>query len=160
MTDALAMTAPANDDTPMLHILFRVADTEFVMPAERVLQMETFTRATRVPGAPDYVIGIVQLRGRMLPVVDLRARFGLPRAEVTLDSRVIVSERDGRPVALLVDYAREVVRIAPSQRKPPPALMEGGTTRFIESIVQLGDRTVLVLDFAKAIGEGTSHVVQ
>jgi purine-binding chemotaxis protein CheW len=160
MTSALAVGATLTSDAPTLHILFRIGDTEFVLPAERVVQMETFSRATRVPGVPDYVIGIVQLRGRMIPVVDLRVRMGMPRAAVTLDSRVIVSERDGRPVALLVDYAREVVRIAPSQRQPPPALMEGATTRFVESIVQIGDRTILVLDFEKAIGEGASHVVE
>lgn len=158
MTDALAIGAPKDADIPTLYILFRVAETEFVMAADAVLQMESFTRATRVPGAPDYVAGVVQLRGRMLPVVDLRIRFGFPRAELTIDSRVIVAERDGRPVALLVDYAREVVRIAPSQRKPPPTLMEGSVTRFVDSIVQIGERTVLVLDFARAIGEEVSHV--
>ena len=160
MTSALALGVAGNSDTPTLHILFRIADTEFVLPAERVVQMETFTRATRVPGVPDYVIGIVQLRGRMIPVVDLRVRLGLPRADVTLDSRVIVFDRDGRPVAILVDYAREVVRIAPSQKQPPPALMDGATTRFVESIVQVGERTILVLDLEKAIGEGASHVVE
>lgn len=158
MSTALTVNGNLDADVPALYILFRVADTEFVLPAEQVLQMESFTKATRVLGAPPYVIGIVQLRGRMLPVVDLRARFGLPPATLTMDSRVVVGERDGRPVALLVDYAREVVRIAPSQRKPPPALMEGGPTRFVDSIVQIADRTVLVLDFAKAVGEEAAHV--
>ena len=72
--------------------------------------MESFAGATPVPGAPPYVAGLVQVRGRVVPVVDLRARFGLPAAEPTLDTRIVVAQHGERTVGLLVDSAREVRR--------------------------------------------------
>lgn len=138
------------DDT-RLFVLFRVDEVDYALNASEVLQMESFTGATAVPGTPPFVRGILQLRGRVVPVVDLRLRFGLPAREPTLDSRVVVAETKGRAVALLVDAAREVVRIPADAEKTPPALArEGG---FVRSIVQLTDRTILVLDLAKVIGE-------
>src|SRR5690606_29628175 len=103
-----------------LFVVFRVAETEYVIPASEVLQMESFTGATFVPGAPVYVVGLLQLRGQVVPVVDVRRRFGLPPAELSLDSRVVVVEQTGRVVALLVDSAREVVSIPLAAFEPPP----------------------------------------
>jgi len=140
----------ARDDS-RLFVVFRVDDVDYALNAAEVLQMETFTGATTVPGSPPFVRGILQLRGRVVPVVDLRLRFGLPPKEPTLDSRVVVAEANGRAVALLADTAREVVRIPPDTEKAPPTLArEGG---FVRSVVQLADRTILVLDFSKVIGD-------
>ena len=137
-----------------LFVVFRVDEVDYALPASEVLQMESYTHATSVPGTAPFVRGIVQLRGRVVPVVDLRLRFGLPPREPTLDSRVVVAESNGRAVALLADTAREVVRIPEESEKPPPALAsEGG---FVRSIVQLSDRTILVLDFEKVIGEAVA----
>ncbi|MFO0737816.1 MAG: chemotaxis protein CheW [Labilithrix sp.] len=141
-------------DDSRLFVVFRVDGVDYALNASEVLQMESFTGATTVPGTPPFVRGILQLRGRVVPVVDLRLRFGLPPRESTLDSRVVVAESAGRAVALLADSAREVVRIPTEAEKPPPALAsEGG---FVRSIVQLPDRTILVLDFGKVIGEETT----
>lgn len=145
-----AGTAPAND-VARLFVVFKVAGVDYALAADEVLQMESYSGATAVPGARGFVIGIIQLRGRVVPVIDLRPRFGLPPAEPTLESRVVVGEKNGRAVALLADTAREVVRIAPSQHEVPPSLVEDGG--FVKSVVQTGGRTILVLDFAKVIGE-------
>jgi purine-binding chemotaxis protein CheW len=151
--DVALVPAESTADAPILHVLFVVEGTTFALPASVVLQMETFTGATAVPGAPPWVSGIVQLRGRVIPVVDLRARFGVAPTARTIDTRVVVAEHDGRVVALVADAAREVARIAPSQLKPPPRLVELGARGFIAAVVQLGERTIMVLDFAKVIGE-------
>lgn len=141
-------------DDSRLFVVFRVDGVDYALNASEVLQMESFTGATTVPGTPPFVLGILQLRGRVVPVVDLRLRFGLPPRESTLDSRVVVAESEGRAVALLADSAREVVRIPADAERPPPALAsEGG---FVRSIVQLPDRTILVLDFGKVIGKETT----
>lgn len=153
-----ASAAPVLSEAPILHVLFKVDGIDFALPARRILQMESYTGATRVPGAPPFVAGVVQLRGRMIPVVDLRVRFGMPPSVITSDSRVIVGERNGRAVALLADVARDVARIAPSQCRPPPAIVEQGAISFVESLVQLDGRPVLILDFAKVIGEEVTHV--
>jgi purine-binding chemotaxis protein CheW len=146
-----AVVAPA--DVPILHVLFKVEDTLYALPADVVLQMESYTGATVVPGAPPFVAGIIQLRGRVVPVVDLRARFGLPPKERTLETRVVVGEQHDRTVALIADSAREVIRMTASQLKPPPRLVDDGSKGFVKAVAQLGDRTVMVLDFAKVIGE-------
>jgi len=150
--------ALATVEHAVLHVVFRVDTAEYALPASTVLQLESYTGATPVPGAAPYVAGIVQLRGKVIPVVDLRARFGLPAKEPTLDTRVVVGEVASRVVALVADSAREVVRIAPSQEKPPPHLVDGGENRVVRAVVQLGDRTILLLDLAKLIGEETSSV--
>jgi purine-binding chemotaxis protein CheW len=139
--------------TPVLHVLFKVHGAEYALPADVVVQMESFSGATTVPGTQPFVVGIIQLRGNVIPVLDLRARFDLPRREPDIETRVVIGEHAGRTVALVADSAREVVRIAPSQLAPPPRLLEDGSRGFVRAVAQLGDRTVMVLDFAKIIGE-------
>lgn len=152
-TETALVAAPAEvDDTPILHVLFKVGDAHYALPASVVIQMETFTGATAVPGAPDFVAGIMQLRGRVVPVVDLRKRFGLPPGLASLETRVVVGQDKDRYVALVADSAREVVRMMPSQLKPPPRLVDD-STGFVKAVAQLGERTVMILDFAKVIGE-------
>jgi len=150
---AAASAAVTPSETPILHVLFKLDDTMYALPADVVLQMESYTGATVVPGAPSFVAGIIQLRGRVVPVIDLRDRFGLPPKERTLETRVVVGEQQDRTVALVVDSAREVVRMTPSQMKAPPRLVDDGARGFVRAVAQLGDRTVMVLDFAKVIGE-------
>ena len=157
MTDrALAVLTPA--ETPVLYVLFKVDGTDYALAADVVLQMETFTGATAVPGASPFVAGIIQLRGRVVPVVDLRARFGLPAKELSLETRVVVGELGDRTVALVADSAREVTRLTPSQLKPPPRIVEEGSKGFVKAVAHVGERTVMVLDFAKVIGEESLDV--
>jgi purine-binding chemotaxis protein CheW len=147
----------------VLHVVFKVAGAEYAIPAADVLHMETFTGATPVPGAPPYVAGLVQVRGRVVPVVDVRARFALPPRQASQDpdavpeARVVVVQAGTRVVGLLVDSAREVVRIPPEALRPPPDLLSGSETAFVRSIAQSGQRLFMLIDFNKVIGEEQSH---
>ena len=136
-----------------LHVVFKVAGAEYALPASAVLHMESFTEATKVPGTAPYVAGLVQIRGAVVPVLDVRARFGLPAAERTLDSRVVVARQQERTVGLLVDSAREVLRIEPDKFKAPPEVVSQNTQGFVKAVAQSGQRLVMLLDFAKVIGE-------
>jgi purine-binding chemotaxis protein CheW len=140
-----------------LHVVFQVGDAEYVLPATEVLQMETFSGATHVPGAAPYVAGLVQIRGRVVPVVDLRARFGLPAAPPTLDTRIVVVEREGRVVGLLVDRAREVTRLAPEEIGPPPEVLAAASQGFIKAVARSGKRLLMLIDFQKVVGEEQVH---
>jgi len=147
---------PASDaaaDAPILYVVFKVAGADYALAASVVLQMESFAGATMVPGAPPHVAGIIQLRGRVVAVVDLRRRFGHTPKEPGPDTRVVVGEHAGRTVALVADSAREVMRLAPSQLKAPPRLVDDGTSGYVKAVAQVGDRTLMILDFAKVIGE-------
>jgi purine-binding chemotaxis protein CheW len=143
----------------VLHVIFRVAGAEYVLPASDVLQMESFTGATAVPGAAPYVLGVIHVRGRVVPVVDLRVRFGLPPVALTLDSRVVVVELEQRTVGLLADSAREVVKLEPDQLQAPPSMMSiDGAVGFVKSVAHVQKRLLMLLDFAKVVGEESSHV--
>jgi purine-binding chemotaxis protein CheW len=139
-----------------LFVVFKVGEVDYALPAREVLQMESYTGATVVPGAPPFVAGLIQLRGRVVPVIDLRRRFGLAPSEPTLESRVVVVEKDGRAVALLADTAREVVRLGEAEQSAPPRLVDAGG--FVRAVVQRKDRTILVLDFARVVGEESVDV--
>lgn len=140
-----------------LHVILRVADAEYVVSAADVLHMESFTGATRVPGTRPFVGGLIQIRGRVVPIVDLRARFGLPSAEPTMDSRVIVVQSGERTVGLLADSAREVVDIPDEALRPPPDIMARDGAGFVKSVAQLGTRLVMLVDIGKVIGEDQDH---
>lgn len=137
-----------------LHVVFKVGDGDYVLPAADVLQMESFTSATSVPGSAPYVAGLVQIRGRVIPVIDLRARFGLPALPRTLDSRVLVVQAGERQVGLLADSAREVLRIADDAFSPPPEVVTAQSNGYVSSIAQAGNRIVMRIDFDKVIGQG------
>jgi purine-binding chemotaxis protein CheW len=136
----------------MLHVLFSVGEAEYALPATDVVQIESFTGATRVPGAAPYVAGLVQVRGRVVPVIDLRARFGLPPIERALDARVMVVRAREREVALLVDRAREVIELAPDGFRPPPQIVSDQASGFVAAVAQARDRIVMLIDFDQVIG--------
>jgi purine-binding chemotaxis protein CheW len=148
----------------VLHVLFKVGGAEYAIPASEVLHMDAYTGATRVPGAAPFVAGLVQVRGRVVPVVDLRARFGLPpRAdtdEAAREARVVVVKGGERVVGLLADSAREVVKLEPEAVRPPPELVTAaGGVAFVRAIAQAGERLLMLLDVAKVIGPGDADVV-
>lgn len=136
-----------------LHVVFVVGKMEYALPADEVVQLESYTGATPVPGTHPFVVGIVQVRGRVVPVIDLRARFRLPPIPATLDTRIVVAEAHGRRVALVVDSAREVIKVAPEQFKPPPRVIFERAEGFIQAVAQIGDRLLMLIDFSRVIGE-------
>jgi purine-binding chemotaxis protein CheW len=139
----------------MLHVVFKVGDAEYVVSAESVLYMESFTGATHVPGAPAFVAGLVQIRQRVVPVVDLRLRFGLPPGEPGLGQRVIVVQVDERAVGLLVDSAREVLEVPADAVRPPPDLIAGQSHGFVRAVVAAGDRLLMAIDLARVVSPDT-----
>ena len=142
---------------PVLHVVFTVAGSEYIVAAADVAQMDSYTGATAVPGAAPFVAGIVQVRGRVVPVVDLRARFGLPPAALTLDSRIVVVRVGERTVALLADSAREVLKVAPDALRPPPPLVADQARGYLKAVAQVGPRLLMLVDLRKLIGEENSH---
>lgn len=140
-----------------LHVLCKIADVEYVLPAADVVQMESFAGATKVPGAAEHVAGLVQVRGRVVPVLDMRIVFGLDPVEPTLNSRVVVMKRGERTVGLLVDSAREVLKIAAADFQPPPPVVSQQTEGLVKAVVQTGNRLLMLIDFTKVIGEEQAH---
>jgi purine-binding chemotaxis protein CheW len=133
----------------VLHVVFKVGKSEYALPASDVLQMESYTSATPVPGSKPWVAGIIQVRGRIVPVVDVRMRFGLPPQDRTVDSRVVVATHGERAVALLVDAAREVLKLEPEKMQPPPQIVAQEAQGLVKAVAQVGQRLVMLLDLAQ-----------
>ncbi len=140
-----------------LHVVFQVAGAHYVVPANEVVQLESFQGATPVPGAPDFVEGLVQIRGAVVPVINLRRRFGKEPIEPGLDSRVIVVRGGSRTVGLLADRSREVVQLAPDELRPPPDIIQQQASGFVRAVAGRGDRLLMLIDFDKVVGEGEIH---
>lgn len=136
-----------------LYVVFTVATAEYAIPAARVRQLESYQGATPVPGAAAHVAGIIQVRGQVVPVIDLRRLFGHEAARLTLDTRVIVTETADRKVGLVVDKSREVLRIDTTAIHAAPSLADARARGPLSGVVQLGPRLILLIDLGKVLGE-------
>jgi purine-binding chemotaxis protein CheW len=136
-----------------MHVTFRVGSADYVVPAAQVLHLESFHSATHVPGAPPYVAGLVQVRGRVVPVVDLRKRFGLPATEHELAHRIVVVQVGNRIAGLLVDAAREVIRLDEATFQDAPELVKQQASGFVNGVVTVAGRLFLIADVPRLIGE-------
>lgn len=136
-----------------LHVLFKVGEAEYGIHASDVLHMESYTGATFVPGAPPYVAGLVQIRRRVVPVIDLRARFGLSERspQSTLQPRVVVVQVGSRTVGLVADSAREVQVIPADSIRPPPEVLIEQSNGYVRAVAQVKERMVLLVDLGKVV---------
>ena len=140
-----------------LHVICEVGKAEYAIPAHDVFQMETFSGATPVPGSAPYVTGLIQVRGQVVPVLNLRMRFGLDPLPPNLETRVVVMKFAQRLVGILVDSAREVQNIPPEQFKAPPDVVRVQSGGFVKSIAQIKNRIIMLLDSEKVISEEISN---
>jgi purine-binding chemotaxis protein CheW len=132
-------------------ILFTLVGTTYAVRTRDVLHIEMVEEITPVPNATGSVDGVVFSRGQVVPVVNLRARFGFERVAPDLRSRLLVVQSDGRTVGLMVDSAREFARIARETIKPPQDALTRLSGRYLEGIALVHDRIVLVLDLSAVI---------
>jgi purine-binding chemotaxis protein CheW len=133
------------------YILFTVAGTTYALPSGEVRHMEMIADITRVPNAPSFVDGVVFSRGQVVPVVNLRVRFGFERAALDLRSRLIVVQSGSRLIGLVVDAAREFVAIPPDLIQPPNEALSGMSGRYVEGIASMRDRLVLILNLERIL---------
>lgn len=139
--------------TRALHVAFRVGTSEYAVPAAQVLHLDSFEAATPVPGAPPYVAGLVQVRGRVVPVVDLRKRFGLPPVAHALAHRIIVVQVGARIAGLLVDSARDVVQLDDASFQNAPELVVHQAHGFVTAVATVQQRLLLIADVSRLIGQ-------
>ena len=133
------------------YILFSVTGTTYALPSAEVRHMEMVENITRVPNAPSFVDGVVFSRGQVIPVINLRARFGFDRAPYDLKTRLVVVRSSGRTIGLLVDSAREFVSIPPGAVQPPHEALAGMSGRYVEGVASLGDRLILILNLERIL---------
>lgn len=133
------------------YVLFNVAGTTYAIPSGHIRHMEMVEQVTPVPNAPPFVEGVVFSRGQVVPVLNLRVRFGFERAPRDLRTRLIVVESSGRTIGLLADAAREFVVIPDASIQPPNDAIGGLSGNYIDGIATLGERIVLMLKLTHVI---------
>ena len=133
------------------YILFSVSGTTYALPTADVRHMEMIEAITRVPNAPSFVDGVVFSRGQVVPVVNLRARFGFDRTPHDLRTRLIVVQAETRVVGLLVDAAREFVSIPPDAIQPPHETLAGMSGRYVDGVASIGERLILILNLQRIL---------
>jgi purine-binding chemotaxis protein CheW len=132
-------------------VSFKIADEEFGVDILQVQEINRMLDVTRVPNAPMFVEGVINLRGRVIPVIDLRKRFGMPQKERDKDTRIIVVELANNVVGFVVDAVSEVLRIPRNLTEPPPALAASVNEEYITAVGKLEDRLLILLDLEKVI---------
>jgi purine-binding chemotaxis protein CheW len=153
------MTQPHTESRGMEQFLtFVLGGEEYGVTILQVQGIQGWDRVTAIPNTPDYILGVINLRGAIVPIVDLRRRFGLPAAEFGPTTVVIVvrvaHEQHERTVGLVVDAVSEVCNVGPEDRKPAPDFGSGIRTDFVKGLATVDERMVILLDIDRLIAEG------
>ena len=133
------------------YILFELVGTAYAVASGAVQRMEMIEHVTPVPNAPPFVDGVVFSRGRVVPAINLRRRFGFERAAYDLKTRLIVVTHADRSVGLIVDSAREFVIIPSEAIQPPPDGLTGTSGNYLSGIATVADRVILILNVAEVV---------
>jgi purine-binding chemotaxis protein CheW len=133
---------------------FRIGRETFGLPISIVREIVRVPEVTSVPNAPDYIEGVINLRGRIIPIVDLRKRFGHKTFEPDKKNRIVVVELEGRAIGLLVNSASEVLRIPPSEIEEPHSVFKEGELSYITGVGKLKGRLVILLDLTRILQRG------
>lgn len=129
-------------------IAFRIGAQEFCVDIMSVREIRGWTQAMPLPHSPNFVCGVINLRGIMLPIVDLAARLGYPPAEPTARHVIIVVQVGGRTMGLLVDEVSEVLNVANSSFQPTPDVASPTTKAFVEGILAVESRMISLISLA------------
>ena len=127
-------------------VVFSIADETYGVDISTVREIIRMQELAKVPGAPTYVEGVINLRGRVIPVVSLRSRFALSGANDSTESRIVVVEYRDQHVGLHVDSVNEVLRITTDSIQPPSSIVTSADLNCLSGIANLGDRMIILLD--------------
>jgi purine-binding chemotaxis protein CheW len=138
-----------------LHIVgFRVGRETFGVPISLVHEIVRVPEITSVPDSPGYVEGVINLRGKIVSVVDLRKRFGEKEIAANKKNRILVAEVTGKMVGLIVDAASEVIKIPDSEVDLPPSVFEEGELNYVTGVGKVKGRLIILVDLSKILQKG------
>jgi len=134
-------------------VVFQLSACELALPIQSLREIIRLGEVTLVPKAPSAVVGVINLRGRVLPVVDLRRAFKMPLLDPTDDSRILVVESDAQTVGFLVDRVQEVLKVNEDSLQIPEGLVLEIGLEFIQKTLKLGKRFIIFIDLSKLFGQ-------
>lgn len=132
-------------------VSFNIGSEEFGVDILKVQEINRMVEITRVPQAPSYVEGVINLRGKVIPIVDLRKRFNLEVKEYDKNTRIVVVDISGNIMGMVVDSVSEVLRLPSNTIEPPPEIVASINSEYIKGVAKLEDRLLIFLDLSKVI---------
>lgn len=153
-TDHAAQPGTEHGGEQLQLVTFEVASEEFAVDILAVQEINRMMELTRVPSSPPAVEGVINLRGKIIPVLDLRKRFSMNATEKTDQMRIIVVEVHNRVIGFIVDRVHEVLRINSSIVEPAPAMVSSIDSEFIAGVGKLEDRLLILLDLEELFDAG------
>lgn len=134
-------------------IVFQLNDKEYAIPVEQVRSIEKIQHITRVPGVAPYIKGVINLRGLVTPIVDLRKRFQLIESEYSDSTRIIIAVIGELEIGIIVDAANDVLDIERDSIEPPPEIVGGTESEYINGVVKIDKRLLILLDLEKVMNQ-------
>ena len=142
------------EDTNLIQLVtFKLGSEEFGVDILKVQEIIRLLPITKVPNAPKFVEGVINLRGKVIPVIDMRRRFGLPPGDRDSHTRIKVMSLQGQVVGFVVDAVSQVLRIPESTVEAPPAVVAGIGSEYMRGVGKLDDRLLILLDLDKLLTE-------
>jgi len=135
-------------------VSFKIGSEEFGVDILKVREIIRMVAITKVPQAPSFVDGVINLRGKVIPIVDLRKRFNLEAKEYDKNTRIVVVDIVGNIMGMVVDSVSEVVRLPSNTIEPPPEIVTGINSEYINGVAKLDNRLLIFLDLSKVIDVG------
>ncbi|GMN98521.1 chemotaxis protein CheW [Parageobacillus thermoglucosidasius] len=133
-------------------IVFQLKNEEYALPVQFVRSIEKIQHITRVPRTAHYVKGVINLRGVVTPIIDLRERFGFPSVPYSEQTRIIIVAFQDVEVGLIVDAASDVLDVPTSSIEPPPETIEAVEVDYIHGVAKIGRRLLILLNLEKVLG--------
>ncbi len=138
-----------NEGTILQLVTFKLGTEEFGVDILKVQEINKMMSITKIPNAPAFIEGVINLRGKIIPIVDLRKRLGFREKPYDKSTRIIVVELEGLVLGFIVDSVSEVLRIPENTIEPPPSMVAGIESEYIEGVGKLDDRLLILLELKK-----------
>lgn len=132
-------------------VSFHLGSEEYGVDISQVQEIIRMVEITHVPRAPRFMEGVINLRGQLIPIIDLRTRFGMSRTDHTKSTRIVVTEIGSKKVGIIVDSVSEVINIPMEQVEDAPDMIAGVGTEYIQGVGKVGDRLIILLDLTMVI---------
>jgi purine-binding chemotaxis protein CheW len=149
MADARKQTQASGEAVQV--VSFRLGREEYGVDISQVQEIIRLVDITHVPRAPRFIEGVINLRGQLIPIIDLRTRFDMARIEPTKSTRIVVTEIGSKRIGIVVDSVSEVLNIPVENVEETPEIVAGVGTEYIRSVGKLGDRLIIMLDLTRVV---------
>lgn len=151
------MEAPAVQQVEKQLVVFDLGSESYGVDISVVREIIRMQQITRVPRTPEFVEGVINLRGKVIPVIDLRKRFAMAAGEPSKENRIVVVDIGGQDIGVVVDAVTEVLRISPDSVEPPASVITSAGSDYLLGIAKLEERLIILLDLRKVLAEAANE---